>query len=101
MCSLIIDSGSCANVASQTMVEKLKLETVPHENPYVFHWLTQDKGIEVTQRVLLAFSIGGKMYEEEVWCDVLPMDACHVILGRPWIFDRRVVHDGFENTYSF
>ena len=54
-----------------------------------------------TQRVLLAFSIGGKMYEEEVWCDVLPMDACHVILGRPWIFDRRVVHDGFENTYSF
>ena len=58
MCSLIIYSGSCTNVASQAMVEKLKLEIEPHENPYVVHWLTQDKGIEVTRRVLLAFSIG-------------------------------------------
>ncbi|MFS8026123.1 putative nucleotidyltransferase, Ribonuclease H [Helianthus anomalus] len=29
------------------------------------------------------------------------MDACHVLLGRPWQFDRRVTHDGFKNTYSF
>ncbi|GJX25180.1 gag-pol polyprotein [Tanacetum coccineum] len=29
------------------------------------------------------------------------MDACHVLLGRPWQFDRRVIHDGYLNTYSF
>jgi len=29
------------------------------------------------------------------------MDACHVLLGRPWLFDRRVVHDGHQNTYTF
>ncbi|MFS7953592.1 hypothetical protein Hanom_Chr07g00620551 [Helianthus anomalus] len=29
------------------------------------------------------------------------MDACHVLLGRPWLFDRKVVHDGYKNTYSF
>nr|GEY27436.1 transposon Ty3-I Gag-Pol polyprotein [Tanacetum cinerariifolium] len=29
------------------------------------------------------------------------MDACHVLLGRPWQFDQRVVHDGYLNTYSF
>jgi hypothetical protein len=34
-------------------------------------------------------------------CDVVPMDACHILLGRPWQFDRRTFHDGFKNTYSF
>ena len=29
------------------------------------------------------------------------MDACHILLGRPWLFDRRVLHDGFLNTYTF
>ena len=34
VCSLIIDGGSCANVASQSMVNKLKLAVTPHPNPY-------------------------------------------------------------------
>ncbi|GJV31020.1 RNA-directed DNA polymerase [Tanacetum coccineum] len=38
---------------------------------------------------------------DKIWCDVIPMDACHVLLGRPWQFDRRVIHDGYWNTYSF
>ena len=29
------------------------------------------------------------------------MDACHMLLGRPWLFDRRVIHDGYLNTYCF
>nr|GFD08275.1 putative nucleotidyltransferase, ribonuclease H [Tanacetum cinerariifolium] len=29
------------------------------------------------------------------------MDACHVLLGRPWQFDRKTKHDGFKNTYTF
>ena len=36
-----------------------------------------------------------------MWCDVVPMDTCHVLLGRPWLFDRRVLHDGQMNTYTF
>ena len=34
-------------------------------------------------------------------CDVLPMDACHLFLGRPWQYDRDVVHHGQSNIYSF
>ena len=34
-------------------------------------------------------------------CDVLPMDACHFLLGRPWSFDNHVIHDGHANTYAF
>ncbi|GKF43901.1 hypothetical protein Tco_0130453 [Tanacetum coccineum] len=29
------------------------------------------------------------------------MDATHILLGRPWQFDRKTKHDGFQNTYSF
>ncbi|XP_074292220.1 uncharacterized protein LOC141619088 [Silene latifolia] len=34
-------------------------------------------------------------------CDVLPMDGCHLLLGRPWEFDRDSVHYGRDNTYTF
>jgi len=33
-CSLIIDSGSCVNVASNRIVNKLNLDTTPHPQPY-------------------------------------------------------------------
>ncbi|XP_016437878.2 uncharacterized protein LOC107763884 [Nicotiana tabacum] len=29
------------------------------------------------------------------------MDVFHLLLGRPWEYDRRAIHDGFKNTYSF
>ena len=29
------------------------------------------------------------------------MDACHILLGRPWLYDRKVIHDGCLNTYTF
>lgn len=46
------------------------------------------------------FSIG-KNYKDLADCDVLKMDECHLLLGRPWQFDRFVTHNGTENTYSF
>jgi hypothetical protein len=39
-------------------------------------------------------------YRDEILCDVIPMDVCHVLLGRPWQYDRHVVHDGRMNTYT-
>ena len=36
-----------------------------------------------------------------MFCDVVEMDASHILLGRPWLFDRKVDHDGKENTYEF
>ena len=34
VCSMIIDVGSCTNVASTTLVEKLNLLTLKHPRPY-------------------------------------------------------------------
>jgi hypothetical protein len=39
-------------------------------------------------------------YKDKILCDVIPMDICHVLLGRPWQYDRNVVHDGRMNTYT-
>uniref|UniRef100_A0A2N9HWY0 Reverse transcriptase n=1 Tax=Fagus sylvatica TaxID=28930 RepID=A0A2N9HWY0_FAGSY len=41
------------------------------------------------------------IHRDEVLCDVVPMHAGHILLGRPWQYDRRVTHDGFKNMYSF
>jgi hypothetical protein len=100
VCSLIIDYGSCANVISVSMIEKLNLQTSAHPHPYNIQWLNQSKGLQVNSRCLVTFSIG-KNYQDQLWFDVIPMDACHVLLGRPWLFDRRVMHNGYLNTYSF
>jgi hypothetical protein len=47
---------------------------------------------------LVEFKMGE--YRDKILCDVIPMDVCHVLLGRPWQFDRHVVHDGRMNTYT-
>ena len=99
VCSVIIDGGSCTNVASTDLVEKLALPTLKHPRPYRLQWLNNCGEIKVTKQVLVVFSIG--KYEDEVLCDVVPMHACHILLGRPWQYDRRVTHDGFTNRYSF
>ena len=56
--------------------------------------------MRATQRCSVSFSIGAK-YQDQVWCDVTSMDACHFLLGRLWQYDRHVKHYGHLNTYSF
>ena len=55
--------------------------------------------VKVNKQVLVSFSIG--RYKDEVLCDVVPMHAGYILLGRPWQFDRKVNHDGFKNRHSF
>ena len=96
---LIIDSGSCVNVASTKVVEKLGLKIIPHAKPYKLSWLSEEGEIKVDKQVLINFSIGN--YKDEVLCDLVPMEATHILLGRPWQFDRKAFHDGHTNKFSF
>ena len=99
ICSLIIDGGSCTNVASTMMVEQLGRETTKHPNPYKLQWLHDGGELKVNKQVKIPFSIG--RYTDEVLCDILPMSASHILLGRPWQYDKRAVHDGYTNQFSF
>ncbi|XP_057984549.1 uncharacterized protein LOC131169348 [Hevea brasiliensis] len=70
-CSMIVDSGSCVNVASTLMAVKLGMRTMKHPRPYKLQWLNECGEIKVNKQVMLAFSIG--RYKDEVSCDVVPM----------------------------
>jgi hypothetical protein len=55
VCSVIIDGGSCTNVASTIMVEKLGFPMVKHPRPYKLQWLNDSGEIRVNKQVLVAF----------------------------------------------
>ncbi|GKF07754.1 reverse transcriptase domain-containing protein, partial [Tanacetum coccineum] len=90
------DSGSTENIVSRDIVQRLKLPTEKHPNPYRIGRIKSVGEINVTERCKVPFTIG--KYKEEVICD---MDACHVLLGRPWEFDVNATRKGKYNTYSF
>ncbi|XP_013698074.2 uncharacterized protein LOC106401989 [Brassica napus] len=99
VCFLIIDGGSCTNVASDTLVRKLGLATRPLSRPFRLEWLNEAGKQYVKEQVTVPITIG--RYKDEVVCNIPPMDACHILLGRPWQFDKRAMHDGFTNRHSF
>ena len=61
VCSMIIDSGSCENVVSTRMVEKLGLKAEDHPEPYQLTWLKKGNVVKVSKRCLVQFSIGKKI----------------------------------------
>ncbi|KAG7567857.1 Reverse transcriptase domain [Arabidopsis thaliana x Arabidopsis arenosa] len=99
VCNLIIDGGSCTNVASKYMVDRLGLQKTKHPRPYKLRWLNDDTELKIAEQVTVSFSVG--KYQDQVVCDVVPMRAGHLLLGRPWQFDRATCHNGRTNHYSF
>ncbi|XP_048228288.1 uncharacterized protein LOC125369558 [Ricinus communis] len=77
---------------------QLGLNLIPHPKPYKLLWLNNCGETKVNKQVIVTFTIG--RYSNEVLCDVVLTHAGHILLGRSWHFDRRVVHDGFLNRYS-
>ena len=95
---VIIDSGSIDNLVSIEMVEKLEFDMTVHPMSYKVSWLQKGHQVTVTKQCMVEFKIGG--YRDEILCDVILMDVCHVLLGRLWQHDRNVIHDGRINTYT-
>nr|GEY54440.1 reverse transcriptase domain-containing protein [Tanacetum cinerariifolium] len=94
ICTVIIDGGSCENMVSTTMVEKLGLPIQNHPDPYQLTWLKKGNLVKVTHHCLVHFSIGNK-YTDELWCEDDPdfkelWDKCHGGIFRDFV--RR---DGF------
>ncbi|CAL1359595.1 unnamed protein product [Linum trigynum] len=80
--SVIVDRGSCANVVSQEAVDKLGLHTTRHPDPYSLHWLNYYGVVRVRKQARISFEI--RAYKDELEFDVAPMQATHLLLGRPW-----------------
>jgi hypothetical protein len=95
---VIVESGSTNNLVSIEMVEKLELETIAYPRPYKVSWLQKGHQVTFTKQCLIEFKIGG--YKDEILCDIIPMDVCHLLLVRPWQYDINFVHDGRKNMYT-
>jgi hypothetical protein len=83
---------------SADFVTKIGLTTRPHTHPYYIQWLNNSGKAKVTHTACVHFSIG--TYHDYTDCDVVPMQACSLLLGHPWEFDTNVVHHGRTNKYT-
>ncbi|KAK7379835.1 hypothetical protein VNO78_34255 [Psophocarpus tetragonolobus] len=77
----------------------MNMDTTPHPRPYKLQWLSEGEEVQVKQQAIVSFSIG--KYQDKVICDVVPMEASHILLGRSWQYDTKAIHDGFTNKFSF
>jgi hypothetical protein len=98
--NLVIDPMSGINVISEEVVRKLGLETKRHPNSYQLEWLMTRNEVRVSKYCQVPFSIGTK-YMEQVWCDVVDMTMCHLLLGKPWQDDKAPIYDETKNMYNF
>jgi hypothetical protein len=82
VCKLIIDGGSFTNAISSDVVHALSLSTRRLPMPRYIQWMNQSGTLKITHKARVKFSIGN--YVDTVDCDIAPMSACHLLLGRPW-----------------
>ncbi|RDY02064.1 hypothetical protein CR513_14533, partial [Mucuna pruriens] len=80
------------SITSWRLVRKLALPTLVHLRLHKLWWLSKHGELVVIKQVEVAFTLG--RHEDKVLRDVVPMEVTHLLLGRSWQFDRKVIHYG-------
>ncbi|RDY02812.1 Tf2-8, partial [Mucuna pruriens] len=73
--------------------------TIVHRSPYKLQWLSERGESLVDKQVKAIFTLG--RYKDKVVYDMVPMEATHLLLGRPCQYDKNVIHDGVTNRFTF
>ena len=76
---MIVDSDSCINVVASKLIT-LGMKLVKHLNLYKVTWI-DTTSIDVQEKIQILIQF--VTYTDNVWCDILPMNVGHIILGRP------------------
>jgi hypothetical protein len=58
----------------------------------------EDAKLQVTRQCKVRFAITAKFFVE-VEIDVVPLDICDIVLGSPYLFDRKAIFYHEENKY--
>ena len=95
---LIIDNGNQENIIGRNVVRKPQLTPKKHPHAYTIGWIKEVDGIQVEYCCKVPFSIG--KYSDEVYCDIVNMDACNFLFGRHCQFDVDATHSSRKNTYQ-
>lgn len=77
--NIIFDNESLNNLISRRAMEELKLKSRPHTKPYQISWIKHGEGVKISEQCAVKLSIGNQ-YSDEVHCNIVDMDAAHIIL---------------------
>nr|GEV27842.1 hypothetical protein [Tanacetum cinerariifolium] len=80
------------NFITRDIVHQLNLPTETHPLPYNLG------KFKVTECCCISFFIG--KYNDKMF-DVIDTISCHVILGKPWVYDLNAIYNIEDNTYKF
>jgi hypothetical protein len=94
----LFDLGSQVNLISEALVKKMGLVMKQHPNPYPLGWVCDKAKLNVTKQCRVRFVIASKLIDE-VDLDVVPLDICGIVLGSPYLYDRKAVFFRHENKY--
>jgi hypothetical protein len=96
----LIDNGSQSNLISEELVKQLGLKTQLHHKPYTLKWISNHHQMHITKQCTIKFSISSK-YVDEVTRDVVPLRECGMVLGSPYLYDRKAIFYRTKNQYQF
>jgi hypothetical protein len=94
----LLDIISQANLISEEAVNKLRLKTKIHHKPYSLNWIRKNKKLPITKQCVIKFAITYK-FVDEVICDVVPLEACGMVLGSPYLYDHKAIFSREHNRY--
>ena len=63
-------------------------------------WIINNANLQVTRKFLFRFAITEK-FINEVELDVVPLDISRIILGSPYLYDRKAIFYCHDNKYIF
>jgi len=84
---------------SEGIVKKLGLLTTPHKKPYPLGWVCDKAKLQVARQCKLRFSFGST-FVDEVELDIFPLDIYGIVLGIPYLYDRKAIFYRAENKYQ-
>lgn len=70
----------------------------PHPKPYPLGWVWKDTQLQVSKQRNPKFTNFSK-FIDEVFLDVVPLDICGIVLGSPYLYDRKAIIYHKENKY--
>jgi hypothetical protein len=94
----LIDSGSQSNLISEEVVKQLGLNTQMHLKPYSLKWKRNNHKLHITKQCTLKFAISSK-FVDDITCDVVPLNECGMVLGSPYLYDRKEIFYKEHNKY--
>lgn len=77
-----LSSSSGENIFSKALINVMGLSTKKYPTPYRIRWIKKRTETRVTKVCRVPFSIR-MIYKSNVVCDVVDMEACHLLLERP------------------